>query len=95
MPGSSLAFEEFQAAIAAGPGQVGRWESFLRVGVCESRCCRGREKGGVVNWGLRVYGAANERILDASVVPVSLGQHTMGLMYVCYCGEGGWDSAGW
>ncbi|KAJ4387695.1 hypothetical protein N0V93_008294 [Gnomoniopsis smithogilvyi] len=40
-----------------------------------------RDQGGVVDENLQVYGTANVRVVDASVVPVSPGQHTMGLAY--------------
>lgn len=39
------------------------------------------EQGGVVDDELRVYGTDNVRVVDASVVPVSPGQHVMGLAY--------------
>ncbi|EED18530.1 glucose dehydrogenase, putative [Talaromyces stipitatus ATCC 10500] len=40
-----------------------------------------REQGGVVDANLRVYGLANVRVADASVVPISLSTHLMASTY--------------
>ncbi|EEA24752.1 hypothetical protein TMatcc_007851 [Talaromyces marneffei ATCC 18224] len=40
-----------------------------------------REQGGVVDANLRVYGLANVRVADASVVPISLSTHLMSSTY--------------
>lgn len=40
-----------------------------------------REQGGVVDANLRVYGLANVRVADASVVPIALSTHLMASTY--------------
>lgn len=40
-----------------------------------------KASGGVVDQNLLVYGTRNVRVVDCSIVPVSPGQHTMGLAY--------------
>lgn len=40
-----------------------------------------RDQGGVVDANLRVYGLANVRIADASVVPIALSTHLMASTY--------------
>lgn len=40
-----------------------------------------REQGGVVDANLRVYGLANVRVADASVVPIALSTHLMSSTY--------------
>ncbi|CAN8105122.1 unnamed protein product [Discula destructiva] len=68
-----LAFEDFQAQI---------WEGLSSGSHPTGGCAMmPREQGGVVDGDLRVYGTANVRVVDASVVPASPGQHTMGLAY--------------
>lgn len=68
-----LPFAEFQDRVFAGLGSGSH-----PTGGC---VMLPREQGGVVDQHLRVYGTANVRVVDASVVPVSPGQHTMGLAY--------------
>lgn len=72
VPGDA-SFEEFQDQVFAG----------LSSGSHPTGGCvmMPREQGGVVDENLKVYGTANVRVVDASVVPVSPGQHTMGLVY--------------
>jgi choline dehydrogenase-like flavoprotein len=41
-----------------------------------------REKGGVVDARLRVYGVGGLRVVDASVFPVIPDQHTQGPVYM-------------
>ncbi|CCM05473.1 uncharacterized protein FIBRA_07694 [Fibroporia radiculosa] len=40
-----------------------------------------KEKGGVVDHELKVYGTANIRVVDLSVVPISIGAHTQMVAY--------------
>jgi choline dehydrogenase-like flavoprotein len=40
-----------------------------------------RDKGGVVNTDLRVYGTKNVRVVDASVVPFQLCGHLTSTLY--------------
>lgn len=40
-----------------------------------------RDQGGVVDANLRVYGLANVRVADASIVPISLSTHLMSSTY--------------
>ncbi|KAI0724911.1 alcohol oxidase [Fomitopsis betulina] len=40
-----------------------------------------REDGGVVNSSLKVYGTANIRVVDLSVVPMQIGSHTQAIVY--------------
>ncbi|KAF3763109.1 alcohol oxidase [Cryphonectria parasitica EP155] len=72
IPGT-LSFEDFQAEVLEG----------LTSGSHPTGGCvmMPREQGGVVDGSLRVYGTANVRVVDASVIPSSPGQHAMGLVY--------------
>lgn len=69
----NLSFEDFQSKVFAG----------LSSGSHPTGGCAmmPQEQGGVVDGNLKVYGTANVHVVDASVVPVSPGQHTMGLAY--------------
>lgn len=69
----SLVFEDFQRSIFEG--LVGGDHP---TGGC---VMMPREQGGVVDEELRVYGTDNVRVVDASAIPVSPGQHNMGLVY--------------
>lgn len=69
----SLPFQDFQRSIFEG--LVGGDHP---TGGC---VMMPREQGGVVDEQLRVYGTENVQVVDASVIPVSPGQHTMGLVY--------------
>lgn len=40
-----------------------------------------REDGGVVDTNLKVYGTANVRVIDSSVIPMHISSHTMGTTY--------------
>lgn len=68
-----LPFEVFQAQIHAGLGSGSH-----PTGGCAMLPL---EQGGVVDETLRVYGTTNLWVVDASVIPASPGQHTMGLVY--------------
>lgn len=68
-----LTFDEFQTSIFEG--LVGGDHP---TGGC---VMLPREQGGVVDENLKVYGTQNLRVVDASVIPVSPGQHIMGLVY--------------
>lgn len=41
-----------------------------------------REKNGVVDGSLRVYGTKNIRVVDLSVVPLQISAHTQGTFYL-------------
>ena len=63
------------------------WENFIRgrVGTeyhpCGTAAMLPREKGGVVDKNLLVYGTSNLRVVDASVIPVVLAAHFMSVIY--------------
>lgn len=40
-----------------------------------------KDMGGVVDPQLKVYGTKNLRIVDASIIPLQLGTHTMATVY--------------
>ena len=44
-------------------------------------CIRDRNKGGVVDKTMKVYGTSNLRVIDASVVPYVVSSHFMSLVY--------------
>lgn len=69
----SLPFDQFQSTIYKG----------LSSGSHQTGGCvmMPQNQGGVVDSNLKVYGTKNVYVVDASVVPVSPGQHTMGLAW--------------
>lgn len=79
VPGD-LSFEVFQAESSKGLGSGSH-----PTGGC---AMMPREQDGLMECELRVRGTANVRVVDASVVPVSPGQHTVGPC-ICDCSTGG------
>ena len=63
------------------------WENFIRGRVQTEFHISGtavmlpKDKGGVVDKNLRVYGTSNLRVIDASVVPFVVSSHFMSLVY--------------
>lgn len=41
-----------------------------------------RDKGGVVDPDLKVYGTTNLRVVDLSIMPIQIAAHTQGLPYI-------------
>ncbi|PGH15606.1 hypothetical protein AJ80_05470 [Polytolypa hystricis UAMH7299] len=64
-----------------------QWESFMRANSTDNYHAIGtasmmpRELGGVVDPELRVYGTANVRVVDASVLPIRFSGHPMATIY--------------
>lgn len=64
-----------------------QWEAVLRIGVTPNHHALGtaammsRELGGVVDPELRVYGTANVRVVDASIMPMQISGHLTSTLY--------------
>ena len=69
----SLAFPDFQQRVFQGLGS-GSHQTGGAVMLPQ-------KAGGVVDGNLKVYGTQNLHVADASVLPVSPGEHTMGVIY--------------
>ncbi|CAG7852450.1 Glucose oxidase; AltName: Full=Beta-D-glucose:oxygen 1-oxido-reductase; AltName: Full=Glucose oxyhydrase; Short=GOD; Flags: Precursor [Serendipita indica DSM 11827] len=92
-PLSNLTSAEYYPGLAAVPDPVGdggsveAWDPWLKAAFSSNSHALGtcsmmrKDLGGVVDGRLRVYGAKNLRVTDASVMPTQVSSHMMSTLY--------------
>ncbi|KAH8810280.1 hypothetical protein DL96DRAFT_1505899 [Flagelloscypha sp. PMI_526] len=91
-PLANLSTSEFMPGISSVPdssdgGSVDEWTRWIKSSFSSNSHALGtcsmmrKELGGVVDGHLRVYGAKNLRITDASVMPTQISGHMMSTLY--------------
>lgn len=75
-----------ERADVAEPGDEGLWDLIMRTTDSAKHplgtCALGeKNKGGVVDGSLRIYGVQGLRVVDASVIPLQISTHTQATVY--------------
>ncbi|GMK59557.1 hypothetical protein CspeluHIS016_0801630 [Cutaneotrichosporon spelunceum] len=73
MPGANVTGAALQASFRESAGT-----EYHPLGTC---AMLPQAEGGVVDTSLKVYGTANVRVIDSSVIPMHISSHTMGTTY--------------